>query len=115
VIAVAVHDLRVFGRHGVHDEERERGQDFVFDVELEVGERGTSDRLEDAVDYVEVARIVQEVSDAKQFNLLEALASAVADELESRFAPERVRVRVRKPEVRPAGLDGAVAVTVTRP
>ncbi|HET8555685.1 MAG TPA: dihydroneopterin aldolase [Gaiellaceae bacterium] len=115
MITVEVRDLRVFGRHGVHDEERERGQDFLFDVELEVGERGTSDRIEDAVDYVEVARVVQAVSDGEQFNLLEALASAVADELERRFAPERVRVRVRKPEVRPAGLEGTVAATVTRP
>jgi 7,8-dihydroneopterin aldolase/epimerase/oxygenase len=115
VITVEVRDLRVFGRHGVHAEERERGQDFVFDVELEVGERGTSDRLEDAVDYVEVASSVREVSDARQFALLEALATAVADELERRFAPERLRVRVRKPEVRPAGLEGTVAATVTRP
>jgi 7,8-dihydroneopterin aldolase/epimerase/oxygenase len=115
VITVEVRDLRVFGRHGVHEEERERGQDFVFDVELEVGERGTSDQLEDAVDYVDVTRIVRDVSDAQRYNLLEALASAVADELERRFAPERIRVRVRKPEVRPAGLDGTVAATVTRP
>lgn len=115
MITVEVQDLRVFGRHGVHEEERERGQDFLFDVELEVGERGTSDRIEDAVDYVEVARVVQAVSDGEQFNLLEALASAVADELERRFAPERVRVRVRKPEVRPAGLEGTVAATITRP
>jgi dihydroneopterin aldolase len=115
VITVEVHDLRVFGRHGVHEEERERGQDFVFDVELEVGERGTSDRLEDAVDYVEVSRAVQEVSDATRYWLLEALATAVADELERRFSPERCRVRVRKPEVRPAGLEGSVGVTVKRP
>ena len=115
MISVEVRDLRVFGRHGVFEEERERGQDFVFDVELEVGERGASDRLEDAVDYVAVARLVQEVSDAKQFALLEALASAVAGEIERRFAPERLRVRVRKPEVRPAGLEGTVAATVTRP
>jgi dihydroneopterin aldolase len=115
MITVEVRDLRVFGRHGVHGEERERGQDFVFDVELEVGERGASDRLEDAVDYVEVTRVVQEVSDATQYALLEALASAIADELERRFAPERLQVRVRKPEVRPAGLDATVAATVTRP
>jgi 7,8-dihydroneopterin aldolase/epimerase/oxygenase len=112
---VHVHHLRVFGRHGVHEEERERGQDFLFDVELEVGARGTSDRLEEAVDYVEVAQAVREVSDARQYALLEALASAVADELERRFSPEHTRVRVRKPEVRPAGLDGTVGVTVTRP
>jgi 7,8-dihydroneopterin aldolase/epimerase/oxygenase len=115
VIAVEVLDLRVFGHHGVHDEERERGQVFLFDVKLDVGERGTSDRLEHAVDYVAVTRTVQEVSDAQRFRLLEALASAVADELERRFAPEGVRVRVRKPEVRPAGLEGAVGVSVTRP
>jgi 7,8-dihydroneopterin aldolase/epimerase/oxygenase len=115
VITVEIRDLRLFGRHGVHAEERERGQDFLFDVELEVGERGASDRLEDAVDYVEVARAVREVSDARAYALLEALASAVADELEARFSPERVRVRVRKPEVRPAGLEGTVAATVTRP
>lgn len=114
MIAVHVHDLRVFGRHGVHDEERARGQEFVFDVELEVGERGTSDRLEDAVDYVEVARAVREVSDGRTFALLEALASAVADELERRFAPERLLVRVTKPSVRPDGLEGTVGVTVTR-
>jgi dihydroneopterin aldolase len=115
VITVEIRDLRVFARHGVHEEERERGQGFLFDVELEVGERGTSDRLEDAVDYVEVARAVQEVSDSAQYALLEALASAIADELERRFSPERVLVRVRKPEVRPAGLEGTVGVTVTRP
>jgi dihydroneopterin aldolase len=115
VITIEVRSLRVFGRHGVHEDERKRGQDFLFDVELEVGERGTSDRLEDAVDYVQVASAVQEVSEARQYALLEALASAVADELERRFSPERVRVRVRKPEVRPAGLEGTVGVTVTRP
>jgi dihydroneopterin aldolase len=115
VITVEVRDVRVFGRHGVHEEERDRGQDFLFDVELDVGDRGATDRLEDAVDYVAVARAVQEVSDARQYNLLEALATAVADELERRFSPERVRVRVRKPEIRPAGLDGTVAATVTRP
>jgi 7,8-dihydroneopterin aldolase/epimerase/oxygenase len=115
VITVHVHDLRVFGHHGVRDEERERGQDFLFDVDLDVGERGVSDRLEDAVDYREVALAVQEVSDARSYDLLEALASAVADELLRRFGAERVRVRVVKPAVKPGGLDGTAGVSVSRP
>jgi len=36
VITVELHGLRVFGHHGVYDEERANGQDFLFDVELEV-------------------------------------------------------------------------------
>ena len=115
MITVHVQDLRVFGHHGVRGAERERGQEFVFDVELEVGERGTSDRHEDAVDYIDVTRAVVAISDSRRFTLLEALATAVAEELERRWAPERVVVRVRKPEIKPAGLDGTVGVTVTRP
>jgi dihydroneopterin aldolase len=115
VIAVQLHGLRVFGRHGVHAHEREQGQDFLFDVELEVGERGVSDRLEDAVDYGAVARTVREVSDQQPYNLLEALATAVADELLRRFDAERVVVRVTKPAVSPGGLEGTAGVTVSKP
>jgi len=115
VITVALCGLRVFGHHGVYADEREQGQDFLFDVELDVGDRGSSDRLEDAVDYNAVARAVREVSAARNYSLLEALAGAVADELESRFAAERVLVRVTKPAVRPAGLEGEAIVSVSRP
>lgn len=112
---VSLHELRVFGRHGVHAEERERGQDFLFDVDLDVGERGLSDRFEDAVDYGAVARAVRDVSDAHAYSLLESLAAAVADELRRRFGVEHATVRVTKPAVRPGGLDGTASVTVSRP
>ena len=115
MIVVEVRGLRVFGHHGVHAEERETGQDFLFDVELEVGHRGSSDRIEDAVDYVAVARAVREVSDARAYALIEALAIAVADELRERFHVDRATVRVTKPAVKPAGLDGTVSVSVSRP
>jgi dihydroneopterin aldolase len=115
MITVELRALRIFGRHGVHVHEKEDGQEFVFDVDLAVGERGVSDRLEDAVDYREVARAVQEVSDARSYDLLEALATDVADELLRRFRAERAFVRVAKPAVKPGGLDGTAGVSVSRP
>ena len=58
---------------------------------------------------------MREVSDARRFHLLEALAAAVADAIDERFPVERVRVRVRKREVEPAGLPVAwTAATVER-
>jgi 7,8-dihydroneopterin aldolase/epimerase/oxygenase len=92
--------LEVFGYHGVNEDERRDGQRYLYDVELEVGEAGSSDRIEDAVDYREVAACVREVSESRAFHLLEALAAAVADALLERFPVARVRVCVRKPEVR---------------
>ena len=63
------------------EHERSEGQRFLFDVELEVGEAGSSDEIEDAVDYRDVVACVREVSDGRAYRLLEALAAAVADEL----------------------------------
>ncbi len=98
---VELHGLEVFGYHGVNEHEREDGQPFLYDLELEVGDAGTSDRIEDAVDYREVAAAVRELSEARRFDLLEALASAVADALLGRFPQvESVSVRVRKPQLR---------------
>lgn len=116
MIVVEVEALEVFGRHGVEDEERERGQTFLYDLRLEVSDAGESDRLDDTVDYVAVAELVKGISAARNFNLLEALAAAVADAIVERFPVERVRVRVRKRDVEPAGLPVAwTAATVERP
>jgi dihydroneopterin aldolase len=114
-VKVELRGLHVFGYHGVEEEEKRLGQLFLFDVEFEVGDRGANDRIEDALDYRLVAQAVREVSE-RRFDLLEALASAVADTLYERFAPESLRVRVRKPEVKPAGMTVEfAAVTVDRP
>jgi dihydroneopterin aldolase len=106
--------LEVFGYHGVNEDERRDGQRFLYDVELEVGEAGSSDRVEDAVDYREVAARVREVSESGAFHLLEALAAAVADALLERFPVARVRVRVRKPDVRLPVEYAAVSVERSR-
>ena len=112
---IELRGLELFGHHGVGEEERERGQLFVYDVELEIGERGANDRIEDAVDYREVAATVRRIAETR-FALLEALSTAIADALYEQFRPERVSVRVRKPEVRPAGIDlEFAAVTAERP
>lgn len=114
-VTVEVHGLELFGRHGALDEERREGQRFVFDVWLEVpSDAAASDRLEDAVDYREVVAAVREVSDARAFRLLEALAAAVAEAVLRRFPVERARVRVRKPDVRLAAPVEHAAVTVER-
>ena len=108
--------LHVFGYHGVEEDEKRLGQLFLFDLELEVGERGADDRLENAIDYTQVAMAVRELSNARRFDLLEALATAVADLVFDRFSPEHLLVRVRKPQVKPAGMTVEFsAVTVERP
>jgi len=114
-VKVELRGLELHGHHGVEDDEQRLGQLFLYDVELEVGDRGVDDRIEHAVDYTLVAAAVREINE-RRFQLLEALATAIADTLVERFSPESVLVRVRKPHVRPAGLEVEFsAVTVSRP
>ena len=114
--AIELFGLELRGFHGATEEERARGQRFLFDVEAELDTSATeTDDLGDTVDYREVAACIREVSDARAYVLVEALAAACADALMERFALTRVRVRVRKPDVE---LDPPVAysaATVERP
>jgi dihydroneopterin aldolase len=98
-VTVEVYGLEVPGAHGVEEDERQTPQAFLYDLRLEVSDAATSDRLEETVDYRDVLRCVQEVSEGRQFQLLEAMAAAVADALLARFEVKLARVRVRKPDV----------------
>jgi dihydroneopterin aldolase len=98
-VLVELRGLEIPGRHGVDDWERETEQPFVYDVELELPEP-ERDEIDQTVDYREVVALVQELSDGRQYQLLESMAAAVADALLERFPVETVRVRVRKPQVR---------------
>jgi dihydroneopterin aldolase len=113
---IELHGLDVFGYHGAEADEQRLGQPFLYDVELEVGDRGASDRLGDTIDYTQVAEAIRELSAARRFNLLETLATAMADMLMERFEPESLRLRIRKPQVQPAGLTVEYsAVSIERP
>ncbi len=59
MIVVELESLEVFGRHGVLDEERRDGQMFLYDVRLELGGAPPSDRVEDTVDYRDIAECVR--------------------------------------------------------
>src|SRR5687767_5535052 len=105
-VTVELIGIELHGWHGVLEAERTEGQRFVFDVWLDVPEDASrTDRLDDAVDYRDVLEVIAAVSHRRKFHLLEALAAAAADALFARFPATRVRVRVRKPDVR---LDAAV-------
>jgi dihydroneopterin aldolase len=110
---IELRGIEVPGRHGVEEEERQREQPFLYDLELELLEPG-ADRIEDTVDYREVVRLVREFSDGRQFHLLEAIAAALADALLDRFPLQRARVRVRKPQVQLDAPVEFVAATVER-
>ena len=108
--------LRVRGRHGVYDFEREQGQDFIVDVTLDIdlAPAARSDDVVDTVHYGELAERLAAIVGGEPVQLIETLADRLAAAC---LADPRVRaatVTVHKPQA-PIPLEFAdVAVTLTR-
>ena len=99
-VFIEIEGLQLRGFHGATRSEQEEGQAFLFDVTLVAHDAGIrTDQLADTIDYTQVVTCIRRVSDDHRFNLIEALAAAVADAILEQFDVSRVRVRVRKPEV----------------
>ena len=114
-VVLEIEGLEITGYHGATEREQREGQRFVYDVALEIHDAGVrSDDLRDTVDYNGIVACLLEVSDARRFNLIEALAAAAAEAIVDRFPVARVRVRVRKPEVHLQAPVEFAAATVER-
>ena len=114
---ILLQGMRFFAFHGNNPEERELGQPFVVDLEIEadLSVAGTSDSLDDTINYAALYRAVKGVMEGPPRNLLEAVAQEIADAVLGSFAVDGVRVRVRKtqPPIRDARL-GSAGVEIER-
>ena len=109
--------LRVRGQHGVLPAERRDGQDFLVDVVLHVDLRpaGDADSLALTVDYGELAERLAAVVAGPPVDLLETLASRLAQVCLEDAAVRTAEVTVHKPHA-PIGVPFAdVSVSVVRP
>ncbi|MCX6461679.1 MAG: dihydroneopterin aldolase [Actinobacteria bacterium] len=108
--------LRAVGYHGVFDHERRDGQEFTVDVVLDVDvtAAAASDDLGDTVDYGTIAVAVHDLVTGEPVNLIETLASRIADACLIDRRVERVEVTVHKPSAPITVAFSDVTVTVVR-
>jgi dihydroneopterin aldolase len=95
---IRLKEITVFPRLGVGEIEKEWVQKVTLDVEmhLDLGAAGSSDDLRRTVDYQRVYEVVREVSEEREYHLIEALARRIGEAIRERFAIPSVLVRVRK-------------------
>jgi len=96
--AIILKGIEFLGVHGATEEERLRHQRFAVDltVELPLDASAASDKLADTIDYGELGELVIRIGTTARFHLLEALAAAMAAEIQSRWPAAAVTVAIRK-------------------
>ncbi len=108
--------IEVYAKHGVLEFEQTHAQIFLVDVTafLDLSVAGTSDNLEDTLDYGELAVEVREVVGSESHALIERVGSSVADAVLAHDGVERVVVTIHKPDAPVEAVVGDISVTVDR-
>jgi dihydroneopterin aldolase len=97
---IELRGLTVRGRHGVFEQERADGQDFVVDVTvwIDLAEAAASDDLADTYDYGVLAERAAAVVAGPARNLIETVAGEIAQDVMTDERVHAVEVTVHKPQ-----------------
>ena len=113
---LSVLGIECWGHHGVFEHERREGQTFVVDLTLGIDTTpaAASDDLRDTVDYGSLVAEVTAAVGRDPVDLIETLASRIADVCLLDARVEWARVTVHKPDAPIDSTFGDVTLTITR-
>jgi len=114
---IILKDFEVLACHGVNPEEKIEKQRFIFTAVLDVDfeEAAETDDLDKTVSYAAVKKAVKAFCEENCFDLIETLASRLAEFLLKRFSLIRsVELTVKKPDAPMSGKFDYAGVSVRR-
>lgn len=109
---VFIEGLKVDALIGVYDWEREILQPLVFDIKMatDIRQAAQTDDLQYTLDYFAISAAVTALVEQSSFRLIESLAEAVAQLIQTQFSVSWVSVKVSKPGAVPNALNVAVQI-----
>lgn len=114
---IKIKNLEVFGKHGVFKEENKLGQKFTVSAQLylDTREAGMEDDLLQSVHYGQVCHFINDFMRERTYQLIEAVAEHLAQELLLNFKHiKKLDLEIKKPWA-PIGLPlEEVSVQITR-
>ncbi len=114
---IIVKNLKLFCYHGVNPEEKQDGQNFVFDIEagVDLTIPCKTDDVDDTVSYAKIIKTVRRVAQSEKNDLIERVAQRITDEIFDEFSKvQTLIVTVKKPEAPIKAEFDYVAVSIER-
>ena len=113
---IELRGIEVYAKHGVLDYEQTQAQIFRVDVTayMDLTGPGSSDRLQDTLDYGALALEVREVVGSESHALIERVATSVAEAVLAHDGVERAVVTIHKPEAPVEAVVEDISVTIDR-
>jgi dihydroneopterin aldolase len=113
---IELRGLTIHGRHGVFEQERASGQEFVVDITvwIDLADAAASDDLADTYDYAALAEVAVAVVAGPPRNLIETVGAQIAEKVMDDQRVHAVEVVVHKPQAPIPRQFTDVAVVVRR-
>jgi 7,8-dihydroneopterin aldolase/epimerase/oxygenase len=113
---IELRGLRIRGHHGVYEQERRDGQEFVVDVTvwIDLDRAAATDDLADTLDYGALAQRAAGIVGGPPKNLIEAVAGELAEDVMRDERIHAVEVVLHKPQAPIPLTFGDVAVVARR-
>jgi dihydroneopterin aldolase len=100
LITISLNNVRFRAFHGMFPEERQKGNDFVVNMQVTyMPASGTIQSLDDTIDYASLFEIINSTMQ-KPVDLLETLAQTIAHNIHERF-PQTTEVTVSVDKLNP--------------
>ena len=112
---IELRDLQFYSFHGLYDEEKKIGGEFVVDVFAKFP--ATSHRLtsiDETVNYAAIFEIIKKEMDQPR-ELLETIAQSMAEKIYNKYSViKEIEIRIEKKKAPIVGLNGSVAAKYVR-
>lgn len=116
ITTINVENIPCYCSIGIHEEERKMGQRLYFDIQVNINASKieSEDNIGSTISYVDIYKIVQKIGKSKSYQIIEALAESIAEELLKHNFILGVTVTVRKPHIPYPDFQGDVSIIIKR-
>ena len=113
---ILLKNMIFYAHHGFYEAERELGQKFEVDIQLEcdLASAASTDDLKHTIDYQAIYKIAKDTFENYKFKLIETVAEKIASKILNIYGISNVLIRVRKPHVPLNGLLDFVEIEIYR-
>jgi dihydroneopterin aldolase len=113
---IRLKNMIFYAHHGFYEAERELGQKFEVDIEVQTNlyDAARKDELTETVDYRSIYNIANNIFKNHKFKLIETVAERIAEEALQIEHIQNILIRVRKPHAPLNGLLDCVEIEIFR-
>lgn len=97
---IIIKDLKIFAFHGVNEEEKINGQNFIIDAIIKVSNdlKSLNDSIENTVSYSKLIKLINSVVINKSYNLIESVAYEIELAIFNKYnTVKEIELTIKKP------------------